>query len=529
LASSAQALSVQTGAPIPAPQGRSHKSDQSAGGDSFADMLAETDAAAPDNKDEVRDTARQDKAETRPASQKAPKNKAADKAADKTSGKSVDKSTDKSTDKAEEAKADDRDAKAVADKDAGKDAGPGTDEKTEHAANDNDLADLLASAPQPDQPPPQPAPTPPVTLASLTAPAPAAPVQPAPAEAAPDAQAAADRTPDLALAPVAPASAATVPAAPAPLTPAPVAADAATPAAAVPAATAPAIMAAADVAAAPAKPEIKSGQPEKPEAGDAADLPAPATAPVIAEAADKPAPAPKKIAAAAETPARDFHKTLQEDAAAADPAQPRQAEAPQPKTEPNLPQPEAGTADTTKAARPDTNVAALAAPAPAPAPAASGAEKPAVTAQAQAPSLPQPTPDMHRMAVEVAARSQSGAKQFDIRLDPPELGRVEVRLSIDAHGKTEAHLTADQPQTLDLLQKDAPVLARALRDAGLNVQQDGLNFSLKNQQQGFAGQDDQARQGARGGFNNAKTSNETGQPESGAYVRRSLGLLDIRV
>ena len=63
-------------------------------------------------------------------------------------------------------------------------------------------------------------------------------------------------------------------------------------------------------------------------------------------------------------------------------------------------------------------------------------------------------------------RSQSGAKQFDIRLDPPELGRVEVRLSIDATGKASAHLSADQPQTLDLLQKDAPALTRALRDAG---------------------------------------------------------------
>ena len=41
------------------------------------------------------------------------------------------------------------------------------------------------------------------------------------------------------------------------------------------------------------------------------------------------------------------------------------------------------------------------------------------------------------MAVEIAAKSQSGAKQFDIRLDPPELGRVEVRLSIDASGKAQ--------------------------------------------------------------------------------------------
>ena len=71
------------------------------------------------------------------------------------------------------------------------------------------------------------------------------------------------------------------------------------------------------------------------------------------------------------------------------------------------------------------------------------------------PPTPIPRPTLSALAVSVAARSLSGAKQFDIRLDPPELGRVDVRLSIDASGKTQAHMTADQPQTLHLLQKDS--------------------------------------------------------------------------
>lgn len=85
------------------------------------------------------------------------------------------------------------------------------------------------------------------------------------------------------------------------------------------------------------------------------------------------------------------------------------------------------------------------------------------------------------LAVAIAAKTQSGARQFDIRLDPPELGHVEVRLSIDASGKTEAHMTADQPETLNLLQKDSSSLTQALRDAGLDVSQNGLNFSLRGQ------------------------------------------------
>ena len=98
------------------------------------------------------------------------------------------------------------------------------------------------------------------------------------------------------------------------------------------------------------------------------------------------------------------------------------------------------------------------------------------------------TPNIDTLAVSVAARSLGGSKQFEIRLDPPELGRVEVRLSIDASGKTQAHMTADQPQTLELLQKDATNLTRALRDAGLDVSQNGLNFSLKGQGQNGGGQ-----------------------------------------
>jgi len=156
-----------------------------------------------------------------------------------------------------------------------------------------------------------------------------------------------------------------------------------------------------------------------------------------------------------------------------------------------------------------------------------GIEKPAQAAQTASQDLkaPLPAPDVNQFAVEVAAKSQAGAKQFDIRLDPPELGRVDVRLSIDATGKAEAHLTADQPATLDLLQKDAPALMRALRDAGLDLAQNGLNFSLKNQQQ-QAGDDGARQQGGR----QASPPRVLNEPaETAAHVRRPLGLLDIRV
>ncbi|MFO1248494.1 MAG: flagellar hook-length control protein FliK [Alphaproteobacteria bacterium] len=141
----------------------------------------------------------------------------------------------------------------------------------------------------------------------------------------------------------------------------------------------------------------------------------------------------------------------------------------------------------------------------------------------------QPTPNVPALAVEIAAKSQSGAKQFDIRLDPPELGRVEVRLSIDAAGKASAHLSADQPQTLDLLQKDAPALTRALREAGLDVSQDGLNFSLRHQNSDSSASNNGGNRGNGRGFSLAATNSIDATATSAAYRSVADGRLDIRV
>jgi flagellar hook-length control protein FliK len=87
------------------------------------------------------------------------------------------------------------------------------------------------------------------------------------------------------------------------------------------------------------------------------------------------------------------------------------------------------------------------------------------------------------LGVAIAAKSKDGEKQFDINMHPAELGRVDVRISVDADGKTQAHLSAEHPQTLQLLQNDKTTLERSLRDAGLNVANNGLSFSLKGEQQ----------------------------------------------
>jgi len=105
----------------------------------------------------------------------------------------------------------------------------------------------------------------------------------------------------------------------------------------------------------------------------------------------------------------------------------------------------------------------------------------------QAPgSAATPAVPISGLAVAIAARAQEGSNQFDIRLDPPELGRIDVRLDVDSSGQVTSHVTVERADTLELLQNQQPQLERALEQAGLKTADNGLSFSLRDQS--FAGQ-----------------------------------------
>jgi len=106
------------------------------------------------------------------------------------------------------------------------------------------------------------------------------------------------------------------------------------------------------------------------------------------------------------------------------------------------------------------------------------------------------------LPVVIAARAQAGSSQFDIRLDPPELGRIDVRLDVDSNGQVTSHVTADRPETLTLLQSQQPQLERALAQAGLKTADNGLQFSLRDQS--FSGQNS-----AGGGGGNSSSGQQS--------------------
>jgi flagellar hook-length control protein FliK len=105
----------------------------------------------------------------------------------------------------------------------------------------------------------------------------------------------------------------------------------------------------------------------------------------------------------------------------------------------------------------------------------------AVSATASTASVP-----IAGLAVAIAARAQAGSNQFDIRLDPPELGRIDVRLDVDRDGQVTTHVAADRADTLALLQSQQPQLEQALEQAGLKTADNGLQFTLRDQS--FTGQ-----------------------------------------
>jgi len=88
---------------------------------------------------------------------------------------------------------------------------------------------------------------------------------------------------------------------------------------------------------------------------------------------------------------------------------------------------------------------------------------------------------INTLAVQIAKQANLGVNRFQIRMDPPELGRIDVKLEFGRDGRMTANLTVERAETLDLLARDARALERALAGSGLNTDKGSLNFSLKDQ------------------------------------------------
>ena len=60
-------------------------------------------------------------------------------------------------------------------------------------------------------------------------------------------------------------------------------------------------------------------------------------------------------------------------------------------------------------------------------------------------------PPTHQMAIQVQRAIQDGNERMSIRLNPQELGRIDVQLEIGSEGKLRAKVMVENPQTLEML------------------------------------------------------------------------------
>lgn len=105
--------------------------------------------------------------------------------------------------------------------------------------------------------------------------------------------------------------------------------------------------------------------------------------------------------------------------------------------------------------------------------------------QSHAATLPHPATQMVAASMKKLAGSGE-TTEIRLKLDPPELGRVEIKMSFGKDSAVKAVLIAEKPETFMMLQRDAQILERALQDAGLEADGNSLSFELAQDGQDFS-------------------------------------------
>jgi flagellar hook-length control protein FliK len=106
-----------------------------------------------------------------------------------------------------------------------------------------------------------------------------------------------------------------------------------------------------------------------------------------------------------------------------------------------------------------------------------------------------------------------GAQSVTVRLQPAELGQVQIRIDQPVEGPPHIDITADRPETLQMLQRDEPRLQQVLDQAGVMSTGRTVSFqvSVPDQVGATASRPDSMAAG----------SGSSGQGQSGGAWRQS--------
>ncbi len=137
-----------------------------------------------------------------------------------------------------------------------------------------------------------------------------------------------------------------------------------------------------------------------------------------------------------------------------------------------------------------------------------------------------------QVTLQIVKAFANGLDRITIQLHPESLGRVDVRLDIGQDGRMTASIAADRPETLELLQRDARALERALQEAGLKTDSGSLSFHLRGNGGDGSAFGQQLADGSAGDGDSGGAEDGSDPGEAADNASRTLtgsGLLDIHV
>ena len=108
-------------------------------------------------------------------------------------------------------------------------------------------------------------------------------------------------------------------------------------------------------------------------------------------------------------------------------------------------------------------------------------QTPAATRELALSSLSRVTIDATaQIAAQIQRKLEGRSTRFEMALHPEDLGRVDVKLDIDAEGRLAARLAFDNPAAAADLRGRADELRRQLQDAGFHVPDDAFEFTERD-------------------------------------------------
>lgn len=201
----------------------------------------------------------------------------------------------------------------------------------------------------------------------------------------------------------------------------------------------------------------------------------------------------------------------------------------------------------TQADKPTTPAAAAAAapaaaldPGPAPAEAGPAGDPVADRTEAAAPTRDHSLSTLSRAAIDATAqiaaqiqrKLEGRSTRFEIALRPDELGRVDVKLDIDAEGRLAARLAFDNPAAATDLRGRADELRRQLEAAGFHLAEDAFEFAERDSGSSAFDRGQDSRQGQNRAFAAAARLNadiDIAQPPQWLALSLSPSGVDMKV